>query len=142
MDIMPKLIEAQTGLYGFAPGGFWMDVGRAEQLMTATQAVLSHTVQTAASFLPIGEGTRIASNAWISGQTAIGRNCIIGSGSRLEGSLLMDNVIVGNSVRLSGVIVDENTIIEDEVVVEGRSAGAVPVIAAGSILKQGTRLRL
>ncbi|HLJ56122.1 MAG TPA: nucleotidyltransferase family protein, partial [Chthonomonadaceae bacterium] len=35
-DIYPKLLAERAGVFGFTPGGFWMDVGRAEQLMTAT----------------------------------------------------------------------------------------------------------
>jgi len=141
-DIYPKLIAEQAGLFGFAPGGFWMDVGRAEQLMVATQAVLSGAVHTATPCMALGEGTRIAPSAWINGQCAIGRHCSIGNGSRLESTILMDNVTVGNNVLLRGVIVDEGVTIEDEVVIEGRGANAVPVISALSVLGKGTRLHL
>ena len=141
-DIYPKLLAEQAAVYGFTPGGFWMDVGRAEQLMTATQAVLSGTVQTATPSMAVGEGTRIAPSAWINGQCAIGRHCSIGNGSRLESTILMDNVKVGNNVLLRGIIVDEGVTIEDEVVVEGRGSNAVPVISALSVLGKGTRLHL
>ena len=59
-DIYPKLLAERAAVFGFAPGGFWMDVGRAEQLMTATQAVLWGAVHTATPSLAVGEGTRIA----------------------------------------------------------------------------------
>lgn len=141
-DIFPRLLADRAAVYGVSPGGFWMDVGRAEQLMVATQAVLSGTVQTAAPSLAVGEGTRIAPSAWINGQCAVGKNCVIGNGSRLEGAILMDNVKVGNNVLLRGVIVDEGVTIEDEVVVEGRGTSAVSVISADSVLGKGTRLHL
>ncbi len=141
-DIYPKLLADQAAVYGCTPGGFWMDVGRAEQLMTATHAVLSGAVHTATPSLAVGEGTRIAPSAWINGQCAIGTHCSIGNGSRLESTILMDNVKVGNNVLLRGVVIDEGVTIEDEVVVEGRGANAVPVIAALSLLARGTRLLL
>ncbi len=141
-DIYPSLLAEQGAVYGFAPGGFWMDVGRAEQLMTATQAVLSGVVQTAIPSLAVGQGTKIAPTASIDGQCAIGRNCVIGDNSRLEGTILMDNVKVGNNVLLRGVIVDEGVTIEDEVVLEGRGSSAVSVIAARSVLGKGSRLHL
>lgn len=142
-DIYPPLLAEKAPVYGIAPGGFWMDVGRAEQLMTATQAVLSGQVTTAIPGAAIGDGANVAHGAFVSPQSAVGKNCRIGSESRLENAILMDNVTVGSHVRLTGVIVDENTTIGDEVVVEGRgAAGSVPVIAAGSILARGTRLRL
>ena len=140
-DIYPALLKEKGPVYGIVPGGFWMDVGRAEQLLIATQAVLSGGVKTATPGLAVGEGTTVAPSAWMNGQTAIGRNCRIGEGARLENCILMDNVTVGNRVRLSNVIVDEGTIIEDETAVEGRgAAGPVPVIAAHSVLGRGTRL--
>jgi len=140
-DIYPPLLKEQGPVYGIAPGGFWMDVGRAEQLLVATQAVLSGQVKTATPGLAVGEGTTVAPSALINDLTAIGRNCRIGEGARLENCILMDNVTIGNRVHLANVIVDEGATIEDETVVEGRgSAGPVPVIAAGSLLKQATRL--
>ncbi len=142
-DIYPRLLAAQAPIYGIAPGGFWMDVGRAEQLLIATQSVLSGAVRTAAPGLAVGEGTTIAPSTWINGLTAIGRGCRIGGGSRLENCIIMDNVSIGERVRLSGVIVDSGVKVQDEVVVEGRgSAGPTPVIAAGSVLARGTRLHL
>ncbi len=142
-DVYPRLLAAKAPIYGIAPGGFWMDVGRAEQLLIATQAVLSGAVRAAAPGLAVGEGTTIAPSTWINGLTSIGRNCRIGGGSRLENCIVMDDVVIGERVRLSGVIVDSGAHVEDEVVVEGRgTVGATPVIAAGSLLGRGTRLHL
>jgi mannose-1-phosphate guanylyltransferase/phosphomannomutase len=140
-DIYPRLLAENYPIYGIAPGGFWMDVGRAEQLLIATQSVLSGAVRTVAPGLAVGEGTIVAPSTWINGLTSIGRGCRIAGGARLENCILMDNVTVGERVRLSSVIVDENARIQDEVVLEGRG-GATPVIAAGSVLGRGTRLHL
>ena len=140
-DIYPPLLKEQGPVYGIAPGGFWMDVGRAEQLLVATQAVLGGQVTTATPGITVGEGTTVAPGASINNLTAIGRNCHIGEGAHLENCILMDNVTIGNRVRLTNVIVDEAATIEDETTVEGRgTAGPVPVIAAHSTLKRGTRL--
>lgn len=139
-DIYPQLIAEKAGVYGIAPGGFWMDVGRAEQLLAATQAVLMGQVKTAVPGLTVGEGTTIAPSTWINGLTAIGRGCRIGDDSRLENCIIMDNVTIGSRVRMTGVIVDTGTTIEDEVVVDGRGTVATPVIAGGSLLGRGTRL--
>lgn len=141
--IYPQLIAEQAPLYGIAPGGFWMDVGRAEQLLTATQAVLSDAVRTAIAGLAVGEETTISPSAWIDGQTVIGNSCRVGEESRLEGCIVLDNVIIGSHVRLHHVILDDGTTVEDEVVIDGRGGGgSVPVIAAGSTLCKGTRLHL
>jgi mannose-1-phosphate guanylyltransferase len=141
-DIFPKLLAEKGAVYGCAPGGFWMDVGRAEQLMTATQSVLSGAVSTAIPAIPIADGARLAPTATVGAGCAIGRGSTVGEGCRLEHTILMDNVQVGSGVVLRGVIVDENVTIEDEVEVAGGGAHAVPVIAAGSRLAKGTRLAL
>jgi NDP-sugar pyrophosphorylase family protein len=141
-DIFPRLLAEQAPVYGIAPGGFWMDVGRAEQLLVATQSVLSGAVKTAIGGLAVGEGTTIAPSTWINGMTAIGRNCRIGNESRLENCIIMDGVSIGDHVRLSGIIVDRDVTVEDEVVVGVRGGGGTPVIAAGSQLLRGTRLHL
>lgn len=141
-DIYPQLIAEGGPLYGVAPGGFWLDLGRAEQLLSATQSLLSGGVRTCAPGISVGEGTVIASSTWINGLTAIGHNCNIAGQTRLENCILMDRVTVGEHVRLSNVIVDEDVTIESEVIVEGRGGGNVPVVAAGSTLRRGTRLHL
>lgn len=142
-DIYPRLIAERAGVYGIAPGGFWMDVGRAEQLLAATQAILMGQVRTAVPGLVVGEGTTISPSTWINGLTAIGRHCRIGDEARLENCIIMDDVTIGNQVRLTGVIVDTGTVIGDEVVVGVRGgSGATPVIAGGSLLGRGTRIHL
>ncbi len=141
-DIYPRLLAEQAPVYGIAPGGFWMDVGRAEQLLVATQAVLSGMVKTAIGGMAVGEGTTIAPSTWINGMTSIGRNCRIGNECRLENCIIMDDVSIGNQVRLSGVIVDKGVLVEDEVVIGVRGGGGTPVIAANSRLMRGTRLHL
>ena len=140
-DIFPPLLAEKGPVYGIAPGGFWMDVGRAEQLVVATQAVVSGAVQTDLPGVLVGEGTILANSARRNELTVIGRNCRIGENARLDNCILMDNITVGNGVRLTNVIVDENATIEDAVTVEGPGAnGPVAVIAAGSVLKSGSRL--
>ncbi len=142
-DTYPKMIAERAGVYGYSAKGYWLDLGRAEQLLSATQAILSGVVRTATTGLAVGEGTTIAPTTWINGLTAIGKHCRISDESRLENCILLDNVTVGNNVRLYGIIVDENVVIEDEVVIAGRGGGSsVPVISAGSVLKRGTRLQL
>lgn len=142
-ETYPRMIAEKAGVYGYVAKGYWIDLGRAEQLLSATQSILAGMVCTPTPGVSVGEGTVIAPTTWINGLTAIGKQCRIAGESRLENCILMDNVTVGANVRLYGVIVDENAVIEDEVVITGRGGGdAVPVIAAGSVLTRGTRLQL
>lgn len=139
-DIYPKLLAEGAAVYGVAPGGFWMDMGRAEQLIAATNAVLSGAVKTAAPGLAQADDVQIAPDARIGADTVLGRGCCVGAGSSLEGCILMDGVKVGAGARLRGVIADSGAAIGDDVYLEAGSGRPIPVLAAGSILAKGTRL--
>lgn len=131
-DIFPPLI-ASGGVFGFAPGGFWMDLGRPAQLLEATKAVLCGLVRTSVASTAIGSDTQVAPSARIDGSSAVGSRCIVGEGARIEGSIVLDGVTVGRNALLRGVIVDENAVIENDVV--AISDNEVLVIAAETVLK-------
>lgn len=140
-DIYPMLLAEGAAIYGNSPGGYWMDVGRPEQLMAALGAIHGSRVKTTALPIHVGEQSCVAESARFVGCTTIGRNCRVGADTVLEDCLILDNVQIGDRVRLRGVIVDEGAVIEDHVVVERAGPTAsVPVIAAHSRLARGTRL--
>jgi mannose-1-phosphate guanylyltransferase len=138
-DIFPRLLAEQAPVYGCAPGGFWMDLGRAEQLMAATRAILDGSVATFTTDVAIAPTATVSEHALISGLTSIGAGSTVGKNSTLTDCIIMENVRIGANVNLSHLIVDEHTIIEDDVIVEGKLGGATPVIAANSCFRQGTR---
>lgn len=139
-DIFPLFLGQNAPVYGIAPGGFWMDMGRPEQMMIASQAILSGSVQTFTSGAAIGAESTVAPDAELTGHSSVGCRCKVGAGSKLDGTILLDGVTIGNGVRLRNIIVDESAVIEDDCIVEGRSGGPTLVIAAGTVLKQGTRI--
>ena len=138
-DVFPRLLAENAQVYGLAPGGFWMDVGRPEQLMAATQAILGGKVNTSIPGIAIMSGAKVAHNAEVNSITAVGARVSIAVGSRLENCVLMDEVSVGSRVFLRNVLLDVGTIVEDDVTIVGRDDGPTPVIASGSVLRRGTR---
>ena len=139
-DIFPRFLERSAPVYGIAPGGFWIDMGRPEQLMIASQAILSGNVKTFTPGEAIGKGSIVAPDAELIGDSSIGNGCVVGLHTKLDSTILLDGVTVGKGVRLRGVIVDEGAIIEDDCIVEGAVGGTTLVLAAGTVLKQGTRI--
>jgi NDP-sugar pyrophosphorylase family protein len=139
-DIFPPLLQSGAPVYGIAPGGFWMDLGHPEQLMTASRAILGANVKTECATAAIGSRNEIAESASIEGLTSIGSGVTIGPNSTITDCIVMDNVKIGANVGLSHIIIDENCTIEDGVVVEGRVIGPSLVIAAGSVIRQGSRM--
>lgn len=138
-ETYPQLLAEKAPIYGIAPEGYWLDMGRPEQFFIATQAILSGKVRTGVAGIEIGEGTHLEPTVEKDALTAIGKNCHVGSQTRLENTILMDNVRVGNGVHLSGVIVDSGTTIEDEVVLLGGTSDAISVVSSGSQITRGSR---
>jgi NDP-sugar pyrophosphorylase family protein len=91
--------------------------------------------------LQCGAGSDLRPGADIGALTSIGANCEVGEGSHLDRCIVMDHVSIGANVRLKGVILDDRVEIEDDVVMEARP-GSTPVLAAGTVLKRGTRVAL
>lgn len=127
-DIYPPMIR-DGGVFGVAPGGFWMDVGRPAQLLEATRAVLTNSVRTELELVQVGEGSSVSESAVVDQLSALGRRCSVAEGARIEGSILMDGVTVGPQARLTGVIVDEGAEIGGGVDLSA-GAGEIPVIEA------------
>jgi NDP-sugar pyrophosphorylase family protein len=141
-DIFPPLLKENGPVYGIAPGGFWMDLGRAEQLMAASRAIMDGSVRSFTDGVALAEDVRVAPDARIEGLTSIGRGSSVESGSIVSDCIILNNVAIGRNATLRHLIVDDNCTIEDDVVLEGTPTGATPVLANGTEVKRGSRLGL
>ena len=90
-----------------------MDVGRPSQLIQASQSVVDGRVATELPLTRVGEGTTIAPSARVDRLTVIGRDCKIGSGARIEASILFDNVTILANATLRRAIVDDQTLVDE-----------------------------
>ncbi len=139
-DIYPQLIASGAPVYGVAPGGFWMDIGHPEQLMTASRAVLGADVQSQAEMVAVASPNGLSSGVQINGLTSIGACVTVGEDTTISDCIVLDNVKIGANVLLRNAIIDENCTIEDGVVLEGLPEGQTTVISAGSVLRRGSRM--
>jgi NDP-sugar pyrophosphorylase family protein len=140
-DIYPALLAEGAPVYGIAPGGFWMDVGRAEQLLLAVRAVLGGGVRSSLETERVGAGSTIDGSAKLDPHTSVGRGCCVGPNVKLNGCILMDGVKIGAGSKLSGVVLDEGVTIEEEVEIGSACpTDAATVVAAGSVIRKGSRL--
>ncbi|MEA2455385.1 MAG: mannose-phosphate guanylyltransferase [Thermoleophilaceae bacterium] len=145
-DIFPELVG--QGLYGFAAGGYWIDIGTPERYQEATWDLLAGRV---ASKLPRRDETGslvyegcLLSGAHIGPQSVLGRHCSVGSDARVERSVLHDRVMVGadatvvESVLAEGVRVGERARVEAGALVgAGAAIGDEAVIGSGARLDPG-----
>ncbi len=140
-DIFPPLIAGKAGIYGIAPGGYWMDLGRPEQFIETTRAILTRSVKTFTDDQPIRSSDTIAATATITGLSTIGSNVSVGAGTTIEDCVIMDGVTVGENCTLRNLIVDQNTEIQADTTLIGQAGGVASVVAAGSVIKSGTRVQ-
>ncbi len=138
-----ELVGLFMGAKGVVAGGYWRDVAYPWDLLEANAHVLSAMeartgvienstingkviMEDGARIINscvegcayIGAGTVIGPNAYLRGHNSIGKNCSIGSGSTVKGSILLDGV---NAKHL--------TYIGDSVIGEGVNFGAGTQVA-------------
>jgi NDP-sugar pyrophosphorylase family protein len=111
-EIFPKLI-AEGSVYGVSPGGFWLDVGRPEQLLMASRAVVEGLVGTDLPLTRIGRDVQISPTATVDDLSVIGDGCVIGAHARVTNSVLLCGASVGNAATLNRAIVDKDGSIKD-----------------------------
>ncbi|MEP6756817.1 MAG: NDP-sugar synthase [Chthonomonadales bacterium] len=133
-ETYPSLIRSGAGIYGYAPTGFWLDIGHPSQYLAANMAVASKNVSTNVLWSSQPDGLSVGENSVIDESTVLGPNVTIGQGVQIKGSVLLDGCNVLDNCVLDGVICEEGVTIEADVSISGG------VIAAGSIIKKGTRL--
>jgi mannose-1-phosphate guanylyltransferase len=134
-ETYPELLRGNAPVFGIAPDGYWMDIGRAEQLLAATAAVLTGAVHTDVPFHAVSESAHIAPDAELDGTTAVGLGARIGSGASLNRCIVMDGAIVGRGASLSGTIMDVDATIGEDV-----TTRPGVVLASGSVVERGSRL--
>ena len=124
-DVFPALQRANAAFYGLLmPGAYWCDIGTPSEYRRATRDVLSGRVgirEARVRGIPpdamlgkdvlvqgdvhVGGSAHIGDRVQIIGPSVIGERARIGSGARLDRSILWDDVIVGEGALLEDAIV-------------------------------------
>jgi mannose-1-phosphate guanylyltransferase len=166
-DVFPRLVG--EGLFGYASGAYWLDIGTPQRYLEATFDILEGTVETevhrrmadgylcveprvenAGRIIPaalVESGCRIGENARIGGRVVLEHGVTVGENTTIERAVVMRGAEIGANCTLSGCIVaggvriGDNTRIEDlSVIGEGVTIGADNVIAHGARIFPGVAL--
>lgn len=164
-NVIPHLVKGGNGLHGYVHPGYWNDVGTAARFLETAKDILAQKIPSIRFKNKFGEGvwvhsttrprfdparveltppvlvggdTAIAGNVHIE-NSCIGDQCLIGEGSLIRGSVVMDHVNVGKHCRLVNCIVGKYATIEDYAVVDsemsvdfqGGSEDRTPVVGEG-----------
>jgi mannose-1-phosphate guanylyltransferase len=148
-EVFPSLVGAK--LYGFHAAGYWIDIGTPERYLEATWDLLAGRVE---STLPERDETGslvyegcLVSGAHVGPQSVLGRNCSVGTDSRVERSVLHDRVLVGADAWVREAVLGERVRVGERARVEagaivaaGATIGDDAVVGAGARILPGARI--
>jgi mannose-1-phosphate guanylyltransferase len=142
-EIFPGLVG--DGLYAWNAEGYWIDIGTPERYLESTYDLLAGRVE---SELPprdetgslVHEGCLVA-GAHVGPQTVLGRNCSVGSDSRVERSVLHDRVMVGADCSVRGAVLGERVRVGERARIEPLAmVGAGAGVGDDAVVGEGARV--
>jgi mannose-1-phosphate guanylyltransferase len=160
-DLFPRLVD--HGLYGYEAAGYWMDIGTPQRYLQATWDILESEVRTAVGaaigeaggvLCPetrpggtihapavIGPGCTIAADASVTGRSVLGAGVTIGSGTTVDGSVVLDGATIGDFTRVTRSIVGPGAWIGDHCHIEETAmVGQRARLGSGNTLTAGVRI--
>jgi mannose-1-phosphate guanylyltransferase len=159
-EIFPHL-QAEGRLRAYVSSSYWRDIGTPRSYLAASHDVLSGTVGAKEDFdylhvdpsVMTGKGVRVLppisvsagcvlkNGATVGGRSSLGRECRIGEGAVVEGSILFDGAEVEAEAVVRGSIIGPRARVGQEAIVRGLSVlGAGCVVGEGNVLDQGVRI--
>jgi mannose-1-phosphate guanylyltransferase len=149
-EIFPRLVG--QGLFGLRLEGYWMDIGTPERYLQASWDILTGHVETevgarVSGGVGIDEHAEVDGSAHVEGpvlvdsgaivgagvhlgpRAVVGRDCQVGEGAVVVGSVLHTDCTVAAGARVEGAIVGA-----------GVEVGAHAVIEDGAVVGEGARI--
>jgi mannose-1-phosphate guanylyltransferase len=149
-EIFPRLVG--QGLFGLRLEGYWMDIGTPERYLQASWDILTGRVETEVAARMSGgvgidehadvdgsahvegpvlvdSGAIVAGGAHLGPRAIVGRDCQVGEGAVVVGSVLHADCTVAAGARVEGAIVGA-----------GVKVGASAVVEDGAIVGEGARI--
>jgi mannose-1-phosphate guanylyltransferase len=134
-DIFP-ILASQGKMSGWKHDGFWYDIGKIPDYVTANRELLKR-----AEYWKAENQDWKVQSVQVTQPCFIGKDCILGRGAKIgPNAILSERVCVGKGATVRGTIVfeqttlSENCIVEDAIVGEGVTVGRDAKIEKGSII--------
>ncbi len=150
-ETFPGLLAEGAMVLGHVEQAYWLDLGTPAALVAASAdlvrgVIASPAVPSAPGPALVDPAADVAADVVLTGGTAVGARCVIGSGAEVDGSLLRDGVTVGAGARLTrcavglGARIGEGTVLTDVVVGDGASVGAGVELRGGARVWTAARI--
>jgi mannose-1-phosphate guanylyltransferase len=160
-QVFPRLVE--NGLFGYAGGGYWLDIGTPERYLRGTYDILEGKVITelgrrlsengmslvdgatvegrVVAPVLLAAGCTIARRALVGDRSVLGAGVSVSEGARIESSVLLEGVSVGANTTISSSIIGRGVTIGDHCHIEGGVVlGEGVKIGSGNTLAGGARI--
>jgi mannose-1-phosphate guanylyltransferase len=149
-EIFPRLVG--QGLFGLRLEGYWMDIGTPERYLQASWDILTGRVETEVGArvsagigidehadvdgsahvegpVLVDSGANVAGGAHLGPRAIVGRDCQVGEGAVVVGSVLHADCTVAAGARVEGAILGT-----------GVKVGANALVEDGAIVGEGARI--
>ena len=144
-ETFPGLLRAGARLQGHVESSYWLDLGTPAAFVRGCADLVQGIAPTSALPGPVGTalllpGAKTAASAALSDGTTLGRDVVVGDGSRVIGSVVMDGARIGDNVTVTRSVIGPGAVIGDETVVSDAVVGDGVSVGAGCELREGVRL--
>lgn len=162
-DLFPAMLKESTPLYGCALSGYWCDMGDCGAYLNCVCDALSGKVQLdlglpqrapgiwSADPIPggisleapcwLGTEIQVAAGAGIGPYTVLGAGALVGEGSRIQRSVLLEGASAGPKSNLNGALLcRESAVRQGAVLNEGAVLGENALVEEGAVLLERVKL--
>lgn len=144
-DTFPGLLASGARVSGHVDNAYWRDMGTPGDLVHGSADLVRGIAPSAALPGPRGEaiileGADVAADAFVFGGSTVGHKAIVGSGAKVEGSMLFDGASVAPGAIVESSVVGAGARIEAGAHVRDAVIGDRAVVGAHCELKHGARV--
>ena len=126
-NTFPGLLAGGARVWGHVDTSYWLDLGTPATFVQGSADLVRGSAPTHALPRPVGEvlaldGAVVAADAVVTGGTTLGRGVTVGSGARVEESVLFDGAVIGERAQVIrsvigvGAKIGAGTLIRDAVI--------------------------
>ena len=143
-ETFPALLAADALVQGVVDRGYWLDLGTPMAFVQGSRDLVlgiapSPAVPIPGAYLALN-GAEIASDAVLTGGSAIGRRAQISAGAFVDGSVVFDEAQIANGARVIGSIIGAGATVGADCLIDGAVIGDGASIGAGNELLAGVRI--
>lgn len=159
-ELFPRLLAKGVPFLAYLNQGYWLDLGSPQKFLEAHFDIMRGKVNFSPAgrqispgvwlgegiyfedknYRPVGpvvlgEGCQLKKGSRLGALTTLGREVMVGAGSIIEKSVVLNRTVIGQNVTVRDSIIGEDVVLEDEVVIEGGL-----ILAHSSVIKKGSKI--